>query len=331
MENSIRKPRLADSMPAAHRSNGNCSAEHSGLLDRFCSRLVSIEKRAVLTRECYRLEIFRFLSYIESEGVKLANVSPGHLTAYLAMRRDADKIGSRSVAKAVSCLRSFFRFAMDERLVNGNPAAVLQSPKRKTRLPEVMGVDVIEDLLNAISTGTPAGIRDRCLYELIYSAGLRISEASGLNMRDIDIKGGIAKVKGKGNKERIVIFGKEAVKRLEQYINEARPKLAEGKKNRSNALFIGRTGKRLSRKGIWKNYAKLTMPSAVSSRVHTLRHSFATGLLAGGADLRTVQELLGHADLSTTQIYTHIDTGLMRENHRRYLPRLKHAELGEKK
>jgi integrase/recombinase XerD len=138
---------------------------------------------------------------------------------------------------------------------------------------------------------------------------------------DIDVEGGLAKVKGKGNKERIVLFGSEAGSRLKQYLQEARPKLA-GKTNKTQALFIGRSGKRLSRKGIWKNYAKNAGLTGASTHLHTLRHSFATGLLAGGADLRTVQELLGHADLSTTQIYTHVDVGVLRENHKRYLPKL---------
>ena len=305
--------------------------DNAGLLDRFCSRLIAIERRAILTRECYRLEIRRFLEYIEARKITLAEADLNALTAYLAMRRDEDKIDSRSVAKAISCLRSFFRFAMDERLVNDNPATVLESPRRNKRLPEVMDKETIDELLDNIKTDNPVGIRDRSLYELIYSAGLRVSEAAGLNLYDIDIEGGIAKVKGKGNKERLVLFGPQATMRLKQYLEESRPKLAEKKGHKTTALFIGRTGKRLSRKSIWKNYAKSASLVAAPSRLHTLRHSFATGLLAGGADLRTVQELLGHADLSTTQIYTHVDTSMLRENHRRYLPRLKHAEAGDVK
>jgi integrase/recombinase XerD len=215
---------------------------------------------------------------------------------------------------------------MDERLVNDNPAAVIESPKREVTLPEVMDRETIDGFLNKIKTENPLGLRDRCLFELVYSAGLRVSEAVGLNLRDVDVKGGIAKVRGKGNKERLVLFGKEAVAWLGRYLSEARGKLA-GKTNKSNALFIGRSGRRLSRKGIWKNYAKWASIAGISSHIHTLRHSFATSLLAGGADLRTVQELLGHADLSTTQIYTHVDTKILRENHRRFLPKLNMMDL----
>jgi len=299
--------------------------DKNDLITKFCSRLVAVERRSLLTRECYRLEIKRFLDYLEAEKKPLEEVDAVFLTAYLTMRRNNDKIDSRTTAKTVSALRSFFKFAMDERLVKDNPAFLLESPRRKARLPEVMDREAVEEMLNKVDTSTPFGMRDRCLFELIYSAGLRVSEAVGLNIRDIDINSGTAKVKGKGNKERITLFGAEAAERLTEYLRDIRPKLA-GKANKSHALFIGRNGKRLSRKGIWKNYAKSAAIAGTSSHLHTLRHSFATGLLKGGADLRTVQELLGHADLSTTQIYTHVDVGVLRENHRRFLPRLKTAK-----
>ncbi|MDR0487017.1 MAG: tyrosine-type recombinase/integrase [Treponema sp.] len=301
--------------------------ERSDLLARYCSRIIAMERHSVLTRECYRLEICRFLDYLEAEKKEIGSVDTGFLIAYLSMRHDKDKIGMRSAAKAVSCLRSFFRFARDEGLVGENPAAVLESPRWRAYLPEVVDKETVEAVLNTINTDTPKGIRDRSLFEMIYSAGLRVSEAVGLNIRDVDIEGGVLRVRGKGNKERLALFGPEAAVWLKRYLREARPKLAGGKEYKSPALFIGRTGKRLSRKGIWKNYRKQAIMTSAPSRLHALRHSFATGLLAGGADLRTVQELLGHADLSTTQIYTHVDTGSLRENHRRYLPSLKKVEV----
>ncbi len=291
------------------------------LLTKFCSRIIAIERKAQLTKECYRFEISCFLDFLEAEKKNLAEVDASFLSAYLAMRRSADKIDSRTTAKAISALRSFFRFAFDERLVNDNPAFILESPKHSRRLPEVMDKETVETLLDNVNTKTYTGLRDKCLYELVFSAGLRVSEVSGLNIKDIDLEGGVAKVTGKGSKERIAVFGKEASERLKDYLLNVRPKLA-GKTNKSKALFLSRNGKRLSRKGIWKNYAKAAALAGTSSRLHTLRHSFATGLLAGGADLRTVQELLGHADLATTQIYTHIDVNALRENHRRFLPRL---------
>ena len=296
------------------------------LLDRYCSRLVAIERRSLLTKECYRYEISRFLRFLEVKKMSLSGVNTGFLSSYLSQRRNADNIDPRSAAKAISALRSFFRFAVDERIVDSNPANLLEKPKRKMHLPEVMDKDLVESLLDKIETDTPKGCRDRSLFELIYSSGLRVSEAAGLNLGDINIEEGIAKVKGKGNKERLVIFGREASDQLKNYLSYGRPKLA-GAVNKSQALFISRNGKRLSRKGIWKNYAKFAFLAGTSSHVHTLRHSFATSLLEGGADLRTVQELLGHSDLSTTQIYTHVDTAILRENHRKYLPKLKQAEI----
>jgi len=272
------------------------------------------------------MEINRFMDFLESSKISISDADAAFLSSYLKMRRNAEGIDSHSVAKAISALRSFFRFMVNEGIVNNNPAELLESPKRKALLPKVIDKKTIDVLFENIETKSPKGCRDRCLFELIYSAGLRISEASGLNLGDIDIKGRFARVIGKGNKERIVLFGSEAVVHLRQYLDFSRPKLM-GKVNKSQAFFITKNGKRLSRKSIWKNFAKYAALTGTTSRVHALRHSFATSLLAGGADLRTVQELLGHANLSTTQIYTHVDTAFLKENHRRYLPKLNNAGM----
>jgi integrase/recombinase XerD len=197
---------------------------------------------------------------------------------------------------------------------------VLESPGASRRLPLVHSREQVEAMLASVNTALPTGLRDRALIELIYSSGLRVSEAAALDMDDVFFTEGLARVQGKGGRERLVVFGEPADYWLKRYLAEARPLLA--KRVKSPALFIGRTGKRLSRKGIWKNYAGVTALLGMSSRLHALRHSFATDLLAGGADLRSVQELLGHADLSTTQIYTHVDNALLRESHQRGLPRL---------
>ncbi|MCL2805363.1 MAG: tyrosine recombinase [Treponema sp.] len=294
---------------------------NSVLLKRYCSRLMAMERRSLLTKESYRFEIRRFLEYLEDKKTALSDTDTAVLCDYLAMRRKEDNIDSRSVAKAISALRSFFRFALDERLVDENPAAILEIPKRKATLPETLDTSAIENLLNLIDVKSPLGCRDRCIFELMYSAGLRVSEAEGLNIKDVDITSGVAKVRGKGDKERLVLFGKEASGLIRHYLEISRPQLA-GSVNKSQALFIGRRGKRLSRKSIWKNYVKYTSLAGISSHLHTLRHSFATSLLKGGADLRTVQELLGHTNLSTTQIYTHVERTMLKENHRRFLPKL---------
>jgi len=293
------------------------------LLERYYSRLIALERRAVVTAETYRFEISRFLGWASREKIGLQEaVCLQGVIRYLAHRRGVDGIDSRSVAKAVSALRSFFRFLRDEGHEDAAGfASLLQAPRRVDRLPQVHRKEDIDRLFSGISTETPLGIRDRALYELIYSAGLRISEAVSLDTQEIFFSKYLARVTGKGRKQRLVIFGPDAAHWLRRYVDEARPDLL--RKRNSKALFVSRLGRRLSRKGIWKNYSTLAAKAGLSGKVHTLRHSFATELLAGGADLRSVQELLGHADIATTQVYTHIDKSRLKESHRKYLPRLK--------
>jgi integrase/recombinase XerD len=299
--------------------------ENQSLLKRFCAWLAAVERRSAATVATYGLELRHFLEFLEFISVNGAEVQTSgteNLAAYLEYRRESAHIDSRSLAKIISCLRSFFRFAVCEGIRRDNPADLLESPKRQLKLPQVMDRDTVERLLGEINPDTVLGLRDRALFEMIYSSGIRISEAVGLNVRDVDFEESIARVRGKGSKERLVIFGNEAAAWLKRYLDESRPSLSGGGRFTAGAFFVGRSGKRLSRKGIWKNYAKYAAKAGTGSRVHSLRHSFATSLLKGGADLRTVQALLGHADLATTQVYTHVDAGLLKNCHRKYLPRL---------
>ena len=300
------------------------------LLENYYSRLIALERRAPLTAETYRFEIRKFLDWLEGEKLSLnSSESSGgkavvisDVTRYLEHRRQSDGIDSRSVAKAISALRSFARFLEDSGFqgVSGL-ASLLQIPRRVDRLPEVHRKEDVDALLLSIDTGSTLGIRNRALYELIYSAGLRISEAVRLNTEDLFLSENMARVTGKGNKERLVVFGPDALHWIKRYLKEARPELQGIRKTK--ALFLGRSGKRLSRKGIWKNYKPIAVKAGLSTKLHTMRHTFATELLAGGADLRSVQELLGHAEITTTQIYTHIDTSRLKDSHSKYLPRLK--------
>ncbi|MDR0456972.1 MAG: tyrosine recombinase [Treponema sp.] len=303
--------------------------DESTLLAQFCARLAAVERRSPLTVATYNLELRHFTDYIRANGMDIKTVKAEQLADYLQRRRADQGIDSRSAAKVISCLRSFFRFAAGEGIRSDNPAALLESPRRRFRIPQTMDRETVERLLATMDSNGPLGLRNRALFEMIYSSGLRISEAAGLNVRDIDFKEGIARVKGKGNRERLVLFGAEAAVWLKRYLEESRPLLASGG-GRGPALFVGRSGRRLSRKGIWKNYARYAKIAGTDSRVHTLRHSFASGLLRGGADLRTVQALLGHANLATTQIYTHVDDSLLKESHRRYLPRLGRRRIAVK-
>ena len=291
------------------------------ILRNYYSRIIALERRAPLTAATYRFEIRRFLEWLEENKLSLEAASLPDVVRYLAHRRTVDGIASRSAAKAISALRSFSRFLVDEGINSSlGFTSLLQMPRHNDRLPEVHSKEDVDRLLSVIDTKSPLGLRNRALYELIYSAGLRVSEAVSLNIADIFLSKNLARVTGKGSKERLVFFGPDAEFWLKRYTEEARPNLS-GRRN-TKALFLGRSGKRLSRKGIWKNYRAIALRTALSSKLHTLRHTFATELLAGGADLRSVQELLGHSGISTTQVYTHVNSARLRDSHRKYLPKL---------
>ncbi|MDR0526491.1 MAG: tyrosine-type recombinase/integrase [Spirochaetaceae bacterium] len=299
----------------------------SQLLETYRTRLVAVERKAALTVSTYCLEIKLFLDWLlAAEGLPadikdaVSGADAALLTSYL-LYRSKEALIPRSVAKAISALRSFFRFAMAQGWRKDNPASLLQMPGRPARLPSALSREQVDGLFAQAKTGTPAALRDKALFELLYSCGLRISEAVGLNLDDIYFNEALIRVRGKGGKERLAPFGTDAEVLLKQYLLEARSVLLAGKKN--SAFFVSRQGRRLSRKTAWKNYAALARSDGKSSKLHTLRHSFATEMLAGGADLRSVQLLLGHADLATTQIYTHLNTARLKEAHKKYLPALR--------
>jgi integrase/recombinase XerD len=297
--------------------NSYITAPDKALIQRYRSRLLTIERLSRLSVETYLAEIKCLIDYAGASGAAAADSAL--LSRYLEERTSRDGIDERSVAKAIAALRSFYRFLIDSGERNDNPASLLEAPKSKTRLPETIPAESVDALLALIDDSTPQGLRDRALFELVYSSGLRVSEAAGLNIDDCFFSEAVIRVTGKGNKERLVPFGSAAEESLRRYLAQGRPAfLKAGRK--SDALFLNRCGRRLGRKGIWKNYAALAARLGESSKLHALRHSFATELLLGGADLRSVQELLGHADISTTQIYTHLAVSNLEEAHKKYLP-----------
>ena len=212
----------------------------------------------------------------------------------------------KTLARDIAALRSFFRFLVLERLRTDNPADLIESPSREKKLPRVFSPEQVDAFLAAIPLDTPLGVRDRTLFELIYSCGLRASEAVALSLSDIHFAARTIIVHGKGNKERMVPFGGEAERWLKTWL-ESRAARARRPASVTNAVFVNSRGGRLSRKGIWLRFQEIEARSGITGKVHTLSHSFATHLLAGGADLRTVQDLLGHADVATTQVYTHVE------------------------
>jgi integrase/recombinase XerD len=272
------------------------------------------------TASTYAAEARRFGRWLDIENRDAADVTGSDLEAYIGSRQPESPLSARTVSRIFSTLRSFFDFLRTAGYRRDDPAREVDRPKIRAALPEVLNIDEVERFLSAIDLDTPYGLRDRTLFELIYSCGLRVSEASSLTIATIHLSEGIIRVRGKGDKERLVPLGEEAEYWLRLYLREGRSLLAKGP-GRTDRLFLNNRGEGLSRKGMWKRFKEIASRAGVEGKIHTLRHSFATHLLQGGADLRSVQELLGHADISTTQIYTHLDHDDLAKGHRTYHPR----------
>ena len=286
-----------------------------GLLDQFYSDLILVKRDSKETAITYRLSAEAFLSWLAAEHIKLHDVSVQNLIFFL-MKRKVDGRSELTLAKDISALRALGDYLVRKNMWQENLALLLDRPKAGRHLPMVLSVDETNKLLSSIDTSTPLGLRDDALFELIYSCGLRISEACSLKVENIHFAEGFILVHGKGDKERIVPFGSVAAEKLKKYIQEVRPGLVKGRN--ISEVFVNYKGEAISRKGVWKRFQDLEALSGVHSKVHTLRHSFATHLLAGGADLRSVQELLGHSDLSTTTIYTHVTDTQLENAHKKY-------------
>lgn len=286
-------------------------------LQRFYTDLLLVERLAKESAETYRYEIEIFLKWLSKNHIKLADVTVQNLIYFLSFRKTTDH-APLTVSKDISALRAFGSYAERMGIWPENLALLIERPKALRSLPKVLSINQVEKILSQINTEEPVGKRDDALFELIYSCGLRISEACGLLLENLHLNEHLILVHGKGDKERIVPFGETARKKLELYLDEVRPGLVGNKI--VPQVFVNYRGEPISRKGVWKRFKELNALSGIDAKVHTLRHSFATHLLAGGADLRSVQELLGHSDLSTTQIYTHVDDKQLSEYHQKYFP-----------
>ncbi len=299
---------------------GASSPGEDNLLDAFDAYLRVENRLSPATVSAY-LSDLRFLArFLRPMGAGLAGASKDDLRGFLASRA-AGNARAATMARCVSSLRRFYRYCRLEGLTTDDPAAGLEFPKRSRHLPDVLDADEVEKLLEAPPAEGPAGLRDRAMLELMYDAGLRVGELVSLRVGAVDRDTGLVRVSGKGNRERLVPLGEPALERLESYQRLARPRLAgEGG---ADHLFLSRRGGALSRQSVWKMILKYIRLAGVAKKVspHTLRHSFATHLLENGADLRSVQMMLGHADITTTQIYTHVSRERLKQVHRRYHPR----------
>jgi len=275
------------------------------------------------TIAAYRRDLFKFDEFARKRKLTLVTVRRDDLVDFLSSLY-RQKLESRTVARHLVTLRNFFRFAQIQELIAEDPSLNLESPKIRRSLPGYLRLEEVEALLARPNEKTPLGLRDRAMLEVLYSTGLRVSELIGLRVMDVDRSTGCIRCIGKGDKERIVPIGRKAVSLVERYLRDARPKLV-GKNQHPPcpALFINRRGGPLSRVGVWKILSGYGRQAGlrVALTPHMLRHSFATHLLERGADLRSVQLMLGHSDISTTQIYTHVVEERLKQIYKAHHPR----------
>ncbi len=276
------------------------------VFNRYLNYLKAERNFSPYTVRNYTTDLLDFFQFLKTKGVgSLREVDKHVLRDYLAHLADR-KLAKASIARKMSAIRSFFGYLVREDIIDTNPAAAISSPKLEKRLPSFLTVAETVRLLTTPDLAKPEGLRDRALMELLYASGLRVSELVSLNLEQVNLETGEVRVWGKGAKERIVLIGKPAAAALGTYISEGRPRLTG--KRATSALLLNRYGERIIARQVEKILEKYGRIAGIGKRVHPhlLRHTFATHLLDGGADLRVVQELLGHADLSSTQIYTHV-------------------------
>ena len=291
-------------------------------LSKFITYLIAEKNASPYTVKNYRHEIGQFLDFLKEQGIdSWDGVDRYVLRRYLAWLQ-AEGYVKASITRRISELRSFCRYLVREGILDTNPIRAISSPRIPKRLPDYLDPHQVEALLAAPDATVPQGQRDRAIMEVLYASGLRVSELVSLNLSNVDLRHGEIRVWGKGAKERLALLGEPACRALMRYIEDGRPKLM--KENRvTNALFLNRLGTRLSTRSVSNILDKYAKLAGLERRVtpHIMRHTFATHLLDGGADLRTVQELLGHADLSSTQIYTHVSQARAKEVYRKAHPR----------
>jgi integrase/recombinase XerD len=275
------------------------------------------------TLDAYTIDLQRYVGWLtEQEITHPALLKRENLTNFI-LELYGIPLSRRSIARNLSAIRMFHKFMLGEGYISEDIATVVELPKLGKYLPQVLEIAEVEDFLNAIDTETDLGLRDRAMFELLYGSGLRISELIKVRMPELQFASGVLRVFGKGRKERIVPLSGESIEWLKRYIARSRGKLAKKTIKGENFLFLNVRGTPISRMGVWKLIQKYVQAAGIKKDVspHTFRHSFATHLLEGGADLRSVQEMLGHASIATTQIYTHLDMDFVREVFTTYHPR----------
>ncbi len=293
----------------------------NAIIDRYLNYLLIEKGLSSNTLEAYSKDLIRHIDFLKKNSI--SNISESDTAAILKYMIDLRKEGliPSSRARHLVSLRGFYKFLVQEKITNHDPTSVVDLPKTGLALPDVLSKDELKSLLDTPDSTTHKGLRDAAMIELLYAAGLRVSELVNMKLQDINTEACFVRVFGKGSKERIVPIGQFAKNKIDVYIKTARPALL--KNVMSRYLFIARAGKPMTRQGFWKLLKRYTMIAEIKKHVspHSLRHSFASHLLEGGADLRSVQLMLGHADISTTQIYTHVAHEHLKSIHKKYHPR----------
>jgi len=290
-------------------------------IDEYLNFLAIEKGLSLNTLEAYSRDLNRYSEFMENRGIKnIREITSDDVISYLGSLRK-NGLTANSVNRGLAAVRGFYKYLLRENVMDENPVANIELAKIWMRLPDTLSKDEMNLLLEQPEAKTLLGIRDRAMLELMYATGIRVSELISLTVNSINWQVGYLVVVGKGSKERIVPVGKSAIDYMTQYVNEGRLKLLKGK--RTNFFFVNRSGNGLTRQGFWKIIKKYATKSGLHKKIHphTFRHSFATHLLEGGADLRSVQVMLGHSDISTTQIYTHVTRERLKEIHKKYHPR----------
>ena len=291
------------------------------LIHEFINYLSVERGLAVNTLESYGRDLRQYSEFLDTDDESaLDSVSRTTIVNYLLYLQSQGK-ATATIARRLAALKAFYQFLVREKRIHDDPTANLEPPKLEKRLPKVLSVGEVERLLAQPDAGQAAGVRDRAMLELLYATGIRVSELVSLDVTDVNLEMGYIKCSGKGSKERIVPLGSLAIQSCRDYLGVARPRLV--REREEQALFVNHHGHRLTRQGFWKIVKKYADDAKIEKEItpHTLRHSFATHLLENGADLRSVQEMLGHADISTTQIYTQVTRGRLKEVYAKAHPR----------
>ncbi len=291
------------------------------LIDSFLTYLTAVKGLSKNTLESYGRDILKLAVFLEGKDItRIDQVGYKHILDFLTYLKEQG-LNTRSTSRTLISVRQFFKFLLTEKFIESDPTFLIRTPKIKMGLPETLSLEDVEKLLSSPDESSPEGIRDKSMLEVLYATGIRVSELVELGLNDVNFELGYIIAYGKGSKQRIVPIGEKAKIKLREYLDTSRPRLL--KSRTSPHLFVTRLGRKMTRQGFWKIIKAYSRKSGLTKKIspHTLRHSFATHLLERGADLRAIQVMLGHSDISTTQIYTHIERERLKEVHKKYHPR----------